>query len=223
MVKSTQPSSPEHKRDYFTRFKSKSSNNLQQFEDLSRNQNKIDTISETQIHSSTIYFEDNDSLYYSALDLNFIKQNKISSTVLNNVTFKPDISQISNQSNAAAINSPASPCLQRSKSITSFQTAVDEFEFTKYHSYGCKTTEMDSINSGVFLETTENQINNQLSNQVYICVSSYLAKNQGDLTLEYSDKVLLLHSNNDMCLVQNLNTKQCGYVPSTSIKLDFLN
>lgn len=48
---------------------------------------------------------------------------------------------------------------------------------------------------------------------LYVCCISYQAKLQGDLNLLFSDRVKLIHMNDDFALVEHIVTRKCGYVP----------
>lgn len=48
---------------------------------------------------------------------------------------------------------------------------------------------------------------------LYVCCIAYKPKIQGDLNLAFADRVKLIHMNDDYALVENILTKQCGYVP----------
>lgn len=234
-----QPMTSETKRQFsYHQLKSKSVNDMQEIKKRQNNLKKqkalenlnqeFDNFSQFQsakveTSSVNIYFEDDDTMYYSALDLFSNKQiNKISSTMINLESFNSEQDLFDSN----LVNSP--PAIQRTISSSSFQTVTDEFEFTKYQSHGYNTSEINH-NSSLFLQTTQNSINNQgfLNNEMlYVCIEPYESKVQGDLSLNYADRVNLIHSFHfNMSLVQNISTKQCGYVPNKSIILlsNFLN
>ena len=56
------------------------------------------------------------------------------------------------------------------------------------------------------------------SPSIYVCVKPYSALHQGDLTLNYSDMVKLLHVNKDIAVIEQIRTGQCGYVPINVLK-----
>lgn len=76
--------------------------------------------------------------------------------------------------------------------------------------------------------SVENQTSVQTyPTQLYVCIVPYEAKCQGDITLRYAERVQLIHvnDNNGLSLVQNVSTKECGYIPTNCIMLmaSFLN
>ena len=52
---------------------------------------------------------------------------------------------------------------------------------------------------------------------LYVCCVSYQARIQGDLTLNFADRIKLIHMNAENCLVEKITNRQCGYVPSYCI------
>ena len=61
--------------------------------------------------------------------------------------------------------------------------------------------------------------------EVFVCISKFSAKFQGDLPLEFGDRVKMLHRGEKFCLVQNIVTNQCGYTSIQHLTLlsHFLN
>jgi hypothetical protein len=94
-------------------------------------------------------------------------------------------------------------------------------EFTQYQSFSCDSNDFQTIKSSYFDQSSFEDYENEL----FVCCIPYHPKIQGDLMLNYSDRVKLIHANSDYCLVQNIISKQCGYVPSNCITLlnNFLN
>lgn len=234
--------SPETQRNciFIQQFKSKSTANIQcepeqhHFElkkqrARSNLMQQFKTLSQTpQFHSTQIEQTANDdSMYFSALDLTN-KQTKVSSTMINTtsssfLTADLSTSQINdNETNGVFSNQTyLSPVAQRNLS-TSSSTTEEDF-YSQYQSYSFKSTEFKSVNSNFFLQSTENDIINNQTNdqeQLYVCCIPYDARVQGDLNLKFAERVKLIHSNNNgMSLVQNVSNKQCGYVPTISITL----
>lgn len=192
---------------------------------------------EPQFHSTQIepfkesfHFDDDNSAYYSMFDF---QSNKVSSTINkeNKTSYlTADYSLINEEDTPShfAFSNPTyvSPIIQRTSSFSSFKTASDEF--SQYQLNLNKSDEFQSVNSNSYLQSLENELNNQAStndDQLYVCVVPYEAKMQGDISLNYSDRIKLIHTINGMSLVQNVSTKQCGYVPYFCITLlaAFLN
>ena len=52
---------------------------------------------------------------------------------------------------------------------------------------------------------------------IYVCVRSYQAQYQGDISISYSDRVKVLHVNEDFALIKNLTSYKSGYVSTSSL------
>ena len=84
-----------------------------------------------------------------------------------------------------------------------------------------ESEDFQTVRSSIYVQSTSESIQDQL----HVCIVPYSAKIQGDLSLKYAERVKVIHSNNDFSLVQNIVSKQCGYVPTNCIVLlsNFLN
>lgn len=183
-------------------------------------------------HLQDTQLQEDETLYSSTLDM---YSKKISSTMINNNKasyLTANYSQINEEEevishNAFSNPTYSSPVLQRNKTFSSFVTTSDELTHCKL-SFN-KTEEFQSVNSSSYLHSLEKDLQiKQASSEVgqlYVCVVPYEAKVQGDLTLNYAERIKLIHTTNGMSLVQNISTKQCGYVPYFCITLlsAFLN
>lgn len=54
---------------------------------------------------------------------------------------------------------------------------------------------------------------------VYVCSENYEAQFQGDLSLKYSERVHVLHVNDDFTLVKKVSTDEKGFVPTSCLAL----
>ncbi len=88
----------------------------------------------------------------------------------------------------------------KSSSSSSFSTFQQTQCFTE-----CNSQDFKSVNSSFF--------DHPKDEDVYVCIRPYEPKVQGDINLKYTDRVKLLHSNQEFALVKNLITNNCGYVP----------
>lgn len=66
------------------------------------------------------------------------------------------------------------------------------------------------------------QINNESyfdseNERLYVCCKAYKAKMDGDLSLRFTDRIKLIHQNDDIALVKNILNGKCGYVPRDCI------
>jgi hypothetical protein len=61
--------------------------------------------------------------------------------------------------------------------------------------------------------------------RLYVCCKAFRAKMDGDLSLRFTDRVKLIHQNDDIALVKNILNGKCGYVPRDCITTisEFLN
>lgn len=188
-------------------------------------------ISNPQFQSTQIEQTIDDSIYFSILSS---ADNKVSSTMINNnyqdhFTLDLTTSQIeltnnetiSTDSTSAFTNSLYfSPVINRNRASINSTSS----------SYASITDDETSFDSNDFQSVKSSFFNIQSlltedSEQLYVCCVPFEAKIQGDLSLTYSERIKLIHLNNEYSLVQNISTKQCGYVPNNCITLlsSFLN
>lgn len=194
----------------------------------------------TQIEQSTLN---------SSSTTAYLQENKISSTLLQSVQpfqtedQEPELSRIQEEenelehSNAVSNLYYTSPILSRSipssESSLSF-TSVQFTDPTFYHStsdifgepqsFECDSKQFKSATSSVF--NSINQSREQHGqDQLHVCILAYQAKFEGDLSLQFAERVKILHNvNNEYALVKNISTNQCGYVPNECLSTlnDFL-
>ena len=87
------------------------------------------------------------------------------------------------------------------------------------------------INSNILLFATQSTVEELNDNQMqkdendglalnapnndslYVCCIAYTARFEGDIDLNFSDRVKLIHANQDYALVKNILNDKCGYVP----------
>ena len=186
-----------------------------------------------QFHSTQIETSMN-SLYKTALNNTLtIEQNKITSTLIQSIQpfqteeydNEPELSQIIEEeqdSNAFSNIYYTSPIISRSMQSSSssansslsvssalFTDATDN-SFDQSQSFECDTKQFKSATSTFF-----RSINNDSSDQLHVCVLAYEAKFEGDLSIDFAERVKILHNvNNEYSLVKNIITNKCGYVPN---------
>jgi len=56
------------------------------------------------------------------------------------------------------------------------------------------------------------------TSDLYVCCTDYQARIEGDLTLKFTDRVRLIHANQEFALVKNVLTNACGWVPRQCIQ-----
>ena len=165
------------------------------FTPCNNNNNKV--VSSTMINTND-----------SSLLTNDLTTSQIESTYYNSFTnslyFLPPQASIKQQYNSL---------------ISSDESNQDTFDDSQSFN-SIDSNQFHSVKSSFFNDKQE-----QENEQIFVCTIPYQAKFQGDLNTNYSDRVKLIHSNKDYCLVQNISTKQCGYIPKISIILlsNFLN
>lgn len=152
----------------------------------------------TQIDQSSVNF---------ACEFQYIEKTKVTSTFIQQDTISddsvesdPSLSQISDESSCftssaysnSNYDSPSSSCsLTR---LTAFQVSSDSDDSESFQTlYPSK----DNINEA----------------DVYICSTAYNAKFKGDISVKYTDRVYLIHANDDFGLVKKVSDSQCGYIP----------
>ena len=155
-------------------------------------------------HSSD---EDSQTFYY----LNVT--DKITSTVIQHssssiiMVEEPSLSQINEMSINAFNSDSESKISQRSTSSSSDETcrfSDDSFEQTQDFSKSFSSVDFQDVKPSFF---DKDEV------VIFVCNKPYVAKLEGDLSLKYSDRVQLLHHNEQVVLVKNLLTGICGYVP----------
>ena len=164
----------------------------------------------TQIEKTTSLIDNNNSLYFSSLEVsNYPK--KISSTMLDKpsqfyITAEMSQSQIDydrddNCACSAFANATySSPIVQRSMSSS---TDSGSSQPSCYHSANSQSFQNDFFCND--------------PSQLFVCIIPYRAKFQGDISLYYAERVKIILINNGLSLVQNISTKVCGYIPNNCI------
>ncbi|CAF1051835.1 unnamed protein product [Brachionus calyciflorus] len=68
---------------------------------------------------------------------------------------------------------------------------------------------------------SDDEVDESVVNELYVCRISYTASTERELTIEFSERLELIsstiHRHNDLCLVKNIQTQECGFVPKYSI------
>lgn len=177
----------------------------------------------TQIESSLVTI---DSFYTTALNStnDEIKAHKkISSTLIPTTQpFQledeyPSLSQINEEESEIEEQSAftnqyyTSPIISRSVSCSTASSSSLSFSSVVFSEPTVYQSQSDSLN-------TTNE-------KLHVCILAYKAKFEGDLTIEFAERVKILHSvNADFALVKNITTNKCGYVPNKCLSSlsDFL-
>jgi hypothetical protein len=170
------------------------------------------------------------TLYFPPASLNKVSSTMISDSLITNdlsesqiLVEQPDSTHLTVSSSNDLYFTPASKqnnsIVSESSSSSSSYCSVQEF--TQYQSFSCDSNDFQTIKSSFFEQSSFDDNENEL----FVCCIPYEPMIQGDLNLKYADRVKLIHANSDYCLVQNIISKQCGYVPSNCITLlnNFLN
>ena len=204
--------------------------------ELKKQKAKINLMNQQQPQfQSTRIIENNNnndysSLYFTPCNNNNNNNKVVSSTMINT----NDSSLLTNDLTTSQIESTyynsftdslyflppkASIKQQYNSLISSDESNQDTFDDSQSFN-SIDSNQFHSVKSSFFNDKQE-----QENEQIFVCTIPYQAKFQGDLNTNYSDRVKLIHSNKDYCLVQNISTKQCGYIPKISIILlsNFLN
>ncbi len=177
----------------------------------------------TQIESSVVTI---DSFYTTALNSTNDENkahNKISSTLIPTTQpFQledeyPSLSQINEEESEIEEQSAftnqyyTSPIISRSVSCSTASSSSLSFSSVVFSEPTVYQSQSDSLN-------TTNE-------KLHVCILAYKAKFEGDLTIEFAERVKILHSvNADFALVKNITTNKCGYVPNKCLSSlsDFL-
>ncbi len=134
-----------------------------------------------------------------------LEYSKITSTILQKTNLSPeslipDLSNIDEES---------------SKEVTTGSS----FASTQYlTASSCNSENFKSVNPSFFDKSVQGDLQ---PNVIYVCSRSYSARFQGDVDLQYSERVNVLHANEDFAFVKKLRSLDCGYAPSSClVKLD---
>lgn len=147
-----------------------------------------------------------------------IESSKITSTALmhNEISCdsfeSPELSDITEESSAFSnpeYNSPTKTSIFTDDYSTTFGS-------TKYFS-GCESEEFQSVNSSFF-------DNEQVSVLLHVCCRPYRAEFDGDIDLQYTERVQIMKVNGDFSLVKKITTQETGYVSTECLVLwsDFI-
>ncbi|CAF0916338.1 unnamed protein product [Brachionus calyciflorus] len=104
----------------------------------------------------------------------------------------------------------------------SFTLSSNETRFSQMEqdSFGFNSNDFQQANSKMF-EESYNEVDVSVVNELYVCRISYIASTERELTIEFSERLELIsstiHKHNDLCLVKNIQSQECGFVPKYSI------
>ena len=157
------------------------------------------------------------------------EKSKITSTIIQQDTINssdessgPSLTYISSESSAFTNSSYYSPELtnRRRSSIFTSDTS-SEFHETQYlDSSSYNSENFQEINPSFFDKEnnkSSTSVTNSSDSTVYVCIESYNSKFQGDIQLQYTDRVHVIHATEDYSLVKHISTKEVGYVPTSCL------
>ena len=125
---------------------------------------------------------------------------KVTSTMINNKQSPPSLN----------FDSDDSTC---SRSVFSNSSDYSsDFEQTEYYTNSsCASDAFQDVNTSFFGK------DDYQSDMVYVCVQSYQPQFEGDIILQYSERVNVLHATEEFSLVKKISSQECGYVPSSCL------
>lgn len=99
-----------------------------------------------------------------------------------------------------------------------------EFEITECSKLGYESETIFSDESNMFTNSSieSNSVGESIADDeatIYVCFENYEAQFQGDLSLKYSERVHVLHVNDDYTLVKKVSTNEKGFVPTSCLAL----
>lgn len=149
-----------------------------------------------------------------------LEQSKVTSTMINQDTFSSKqhvsasltyISEESTYSSAASSNSTYLLPASTGSDTSIFTNDLSDFEQTQYYtSSSCASDAFQDVNPSYFEKDAQ-------TDMIYVCIESYQPKFQGDIGLQYSERVNILHATEEFSLVKKISSQECGYVPSSCL------
>lgn len=135
-----------------------------------------------------------------------------SNTAQSNTISTMDLTNDLTYYNAFSNQLYVSPLIQRKNRSINSTSSFDSQTFQDELSANCSESEQFYTVNGSFFDndTTENS-------QVYVCCQSFQATESNELSLDIAEKVKLIYSKEEFCLVQHLANGKRGFVPKSSI------
>ncbi|CAF0874401.1 unnamed protein product [Brachionus calyciflorus] len=105
----------------------------------------------------------------------------------------------------------------------SFTLSNNETRFSQMEqdSFGFNSSDFQQANSKMFQETDDDDVIESVVSELYVCRISFSASTERELTIEFSERLELIsstiHKHDNLCLVKNIQTQECGFVPKYSI------
>ena len=151
-----------------------------------------------------------------------LEKSKITSTVIQQDTINsfdessPNLTCISSETSAFSNSSYFSPetTYQTRSSMSTSNTSSDFYETQYLDSSSHASNNFQDVNPSFF---NEKSATNPSDTSVYVCVKSYDAKFQGDIQLQYTDRVHVIHATEEYSLVKHISSQECGYVPTNCL------
>lgn len=134
-----------------------------------------------------------------------LEQSKVTSTMIHQEAFakqqaSPSLTFISEESTCSISSDYSEEC-------------SSHFELTQYFTNpSCASDAFQDVNPSFFEKSSV-----QTSDMVYVCVQSYQPQFQGDIGLQYTERVNVLHATEEFSLVKKISSQECGYVPSSCL------
>lgn len=141
-----------------------------------------------------------------------IQQNTIAS--FDSVQTSPSLTCISEEStysSSAFSNTTYSSPASKRTNTSIFTNDSSDFEQTQYYTNpSCASDAFQDVNPSFF-------DNYARTDMIYVCIESYEPHFQGDIGLQYSERVNIIHATEEFSLVKKISSQECGYVPSSCL------
>ena len=171
-------------------------------------QNEAPNFHSTQLDQSSVNF---------AACFKNIEDSKVTSTVLQESDItdyssfnSPELSNISEESSAFTNPEYSSPFTN--SSVFTDDSVYQSFGSSQYLCASQTSGDFQSVNPSFFDKDNSAPV-------VHVCCRSYKAKFDGDIDLEFTERVQILHTNDEFSLVKKITTNECGYVPTECLIL----
>ncbi|RNA11867.1 hypothetical protein BpHYR1_045051 [Brachionus plicatilis] len=96
------------------------------------------------------------------------------------------------------------------------------FSQMEVESFGFGSNDFCSANSLLFeqdqsLSESSQEQQLDLEKEIFVCKVSYTAKTKNELSIKFSDRLLVIKEDLNSCYVKNVLTNECGFVPNFTI------
>lgn len=142
-----------------------------------------------------------------------LQSNKLTNTIIKNeitIGDSPSLSTISDHSTIS--NSSTGSSTQFDSSFSTNQSSSSYYTDSSLSQYTIDTSDDSSS-----IQSVKSTYLNQFDVNILVCVEQYQATFQGDINLQYSERVRVVHANEDYALVKKITTQECGYVPTSCL------